>query len=478
MLSNKVILFFFAFASIIQSHAQRTETARIHGYAPAYVGEKIELIEVQDYFSLREQAVAITEVGADSTFTFQFYNPSERKLLIRSKKNTGFIYVQPKGNYEVLFPEKNKYDTYNPNGNFVEISFIGLDAQDINFKILSFEKWMNMFLGEYYYKKGIDGNKFVQHLDTFKINVEKAYEADTQYFFKTYVRFSLASLEDIQFKGNRNRFEKYDFFIKPFPVAYSNEVYMNYIKSFYENLIPRLEMEVNNRVYLGLLKNSPTLIINALSNEYTLSGKNVKLRELIMIKTLTDNYYKGDLPQTNILNVLDSISKHGLFAENKVIAQNLIYRLTELVPGSKSPQFAFQNQKKEERNLTNYQGKHLYIQFMDPTIKENVKELELLKEIYKKYQGEVNIITFYPEKSYTKKQLESIQTIPWDHAKLATDSPIWKSFQVATFSHFVLLDTYGYIVSAPALRPIPNGQYETIDKTFFLIRKALNNQGR
>lgn len=475
---TRFFLMIFGWLLALQLNAQTMATARIRGYAPAYVGEKIELIEVQDYFSLREQAVAITEVAADSTFTFEFYNPSTRKLLIRSKKNTGYLYVQPRADYEVIFPEKNKYDTYNPNGNFVEVSFLGLDSLDINYKILSFDKWVHMFLGEYYYKKGIDGNLFVKHLDTLKANVEKAYEADTQFYFKTYVRFSMASLEDIQFKGNRNRYEKYDFFIQPYPVVYQNDIYMNYIKTFYENLLPRLDMEVNNRVYLGLLKNSPTLIINALSNEYTLRGKNVKLRELVMIKALTDNFYKGDLPQTNILAVLDSISRHGLFLENRVVAQNLIYRLTELVPGSKSPAFVFQNHRGEERTLSNYQGKHVYIQFLDPTIKENVKELELLKEIYKKYEGDVHIITFLPEREYSRKQQDVIQSIPWDRAVLQADSPIWKSFQVATFSHYVLLDGYGYIVSAPALRPIPNGQYETIDKTFFMIRKAKGNTGR
>jgi hypothetical protein len=351
-----------------------------------------------------------------------------------------------------------------------------LDEKDINYKVLSLDKWVNTFLGNYYYRKGL-GIDFAKNLDTFKLNVEAAYKEDTNRFFKTYVRFSIASLDDLQYKGSRNRYEKFDFYIHNFPVSYDNEAYMLYIKTFYENFLPRLSMETNNRVYLGLLKSSPTLIMRALDDEYTLKPKNTRLRELIMIKALADSYYSGDLPQTNIMSVLDSVSKHSLYKENGKIAANLIFRLTELVPGSKAPEFVLKTADNKNKTLFDYQKKHLYIQFLDLSLKESWKEIDLLKPIQLKYLSEIKILTvFVRPNELTKKQKEALKSIPWEVIEITNEHDILKNYQVSSFPSYVLIDAFGYIVASPALKPSPNGQYETIDKTFFLIQKALNNK--
>jgi len=445
---------------------------KISGFAPQYVGQKIELFEIQDYLSMREGLLATTTVQPDSTFSFVFFNEKTRKVIIKSNKNKGFMYIQPQGDYQIYMPEKNQYDVYRPQGNDVEISFLDLPEMDINYKILSLDKWINSFLGTYFYRKNINGTEFVTELGNFKENVQKAYGNDTlDRFFQTYVRFSIASLDDIQFKGSRNRYEKFDFYLKNHPVSYDNDAYMSYVAGYYENMFTRLSMETNNRVYLGLLKSSPTLMMRALGEEYAL--KNLRLRELILIKSLSEVFYTGDYPQTNILSALDSISKHPLFAANAQVASNMMFRLTELVPGAKAPDFQLKNAAGETRNLPFYAKKHLYIQFFDPSLKESVKEMELLKPLYEKYKGEFNIITVYEQKeSLTKKQKELLSALPWESFGLPADHSMLKNYQVQSYPLYVMIDAYGYIVANPALRPTPNGQYETIDKSLFFIKKA------
>lgn len=456
----------------------------VKGYAPAYVGQKIELYEIEDYFSMRESLLATTMVGTDSSFSFQFYNTKTQKILVKSGKNKGFLYIQPEAKYQVFVPEKSAYDPYREQGNQIEISFFNLDSTDINYKILSFDKWINNFLGYYFPTKKMNGAEFVSKLEEFKSNVEKAYASDTSLFFKTYVKYSIASLDDIQFVGSRNRYEKFDFYISGLPVVYESDIYMNYLSSFYENALGRLEMEVNNRVYLGLLKNSPSLIMRALADEYTLRPvgpsdpkkkqfpANTKLRELIMIKALAEVFYSSDYPQTNIINVLDSVANHSIFKSNGVIARNLIYRLTELVPGAKAPDFALISTKGDLRSLTNYSKKHLYIHMLDPTSKETATELELLQVIYQKYKGDVHFISVFEKKEkMTKKQKEYIDALPWEKFFVDADDSFLQQYHVKTFPTYILLDGLGYVVNAPALGPKPNGNRITIDKIFFDIKK-------
>jgi hypothetical protein len=466
-MKNILLIFTFLLLTFVSFSESMTT---IIGFAPKYIGEKVEIYAIEDYFSMKEKLIASAVVKADSTFKVVFFNSQTQKIIIKSKNNKGFIYIEPTANYDIYLPRKNKYDEDRPLGNDVEISFRDLPESDINFKILSFDKWMNNFLGENFHKKGLNGLEFVQQLDTFKLNVEKAYSSDTSFFFQTYIRFSIAELDEIQFAGTRNRFEKYDFYLKKYPIMYQNNVYMEYFESFYKNIFTRLPLEANNRIYLGVLKSSPTIIANALSEEITL--KNVNILELVMIKSLSDSYFKGDFPQTNILEILDSIAKNSLFKENGLIAANMIYKLTEVLPGTKSPNFTLKNAKGELKTQEDFLKKHVYFQFIDLTIKECEKEIELLKPLYDKYKDDIQIVSIIKKQdNLSKKQLALLEKIPWQKNEITAEDEILKTFKIDAFPSYVLIDAFGYVVAAPALKPSPNGNYETIDKSFFYIQK-------
>jgi hypothetical protein len=280
----------------------------------------------------------------------------------------------------------------------------------------------------------------------------------------------MASLENIQHAAERNRYEKHDFYIKFSPVAYRNDAYMNYIRDFYQNLMPRLSNKTNEQVYDGILHSSPTMIMNALGTEYTLI--NVRIREMIMAKALSEVYHSGDYPQTNILTILDSVENHSLFEANGLIAKNLKDRLTELVPGGKAPNLFLSDGSGTNKTLMDYKGKHLYIHFFDPSSLENRKDLGLLKEMYKRYNNYVQFVTVYPnDKTVDEESAKELESITWDVYGLSDENSIWKNYRVKTFPQYVLIDAAGYIVQSPALAPTPNGQYQTIDLTFYNIQQ-------
>ena len=95
------------------------------------------------------------------------------------------------------------------------------------------------------------------------------------------------------FLGNRNKYEKYDFYLRTTPVYYQNDTYMDYVKLYYEKLLTSIDPAINNKFYLSLLKSSPSLIMQSLAAEYTLKN-NIRLRELVMIKTLSEAFYEKD----------------------------------------------------------------------------------------------------------------------------------------------------------------------------------------
>ncbi len=462
-----ILYFFFTFITFGQ--------VTIKGIAPAYVGKTIQAYRILDYFSYKEEMVASTTVHSDSSFTLYFDSPYTQKIIIKSNNNSGFIFVQPNATYQIDFPEKDKYTPYRPDGNKVEIGFYNLDSTDINYKILGFQRWVDYFLGNNFHLKNTKPIEFVENMDRFKMRVEKAYKNDTSTYLKMHIKFTFASLDNIQTAASRNRYEKHDFYIKYTPVQYHNEMYMNYISDFYQKMIPRLPSKTNQAVYEAILKSSPTLMMKALRTEYTLI--NLRIREMVMIKSLSEIYYSDDYPQTNIITILDSLSNKCLFKENEIIAKNLKSRLTSLVPGVKAPSFVLLAKNMESKTLSSYKGKYIYFHFFDPESEESAKELPLLIEMYHKYHNSIEFVSIVKKNDhFSIIATERMESLPWDVFPLKPSNSIWESYQVESLPLYVLIDAYGYVVSSPALGPKPNGQYQTIDRTFFYIQKAMKKK--
>jgi len=465
------------------SAAAEDKITVISGYAPAYAGKQIELFQIMDYISMKQERIASATVGADSTFTFSFFLKETQKLFITCNNNKGYLYANPGGRYDVFMPDRNQHDPYRPLGNNVELSFFGLDSTDINYKILTFNRWSDEFLATFYTFHNAAEVYFAKRLDTFKLDVAEYYKNDSaDYFFRTYVKYSLAKIDDFRFTGSRNQYEKYDFYLKSFPVSYQNDAYMEYVKHYYEKLMPRIDKKINESVYLALLKSSPTLMMRALGQEYTLNN-NRKLRELIMIKILGESYYDNDYPQTNILTVLDSVSRFGIFEQNRVVASNVILRLTELAQGSRAPDFTIANASGELYNLKKYDGKYLYLFFVKPSGNDTRKHVELLTPIFQRYSSTVRFLMVIKKDAASDANAiaELQKSVPWESIAVDERHAIYSDYQVVSTPYYVLLDPGGYVVGAPALTPVPNGQYETIDRTFFLIKKLLeegSEQGR
>lgn len=464
----KLLLSFLFVCSI--SYFQIAQTVTISGTAPAYVGYSIEVYEYKDYLSKLERLIGSATVEDDSTFTLHLNVNQVQKVILKSKNNKGFLFVQPNAKYNILFPEKDKYEPYRPAGNNIEIAFYNLDSLDINYKMLSFQRWVDNFMGNNYYKSTTKPQEFIESLDRFKSNVEKAYKADTNYYFKTHVRFTIAGLDNIHHAAERNRFEKYDFYLKKSPVDYNNETYMEYTTAFYQKMLPRLSTEANQAVYEAVLKSSPTLVMKALGSEYTLS--NLKLRELVMIQALAEEYVSGQFPETNIITILDSLTNRSLFKEHEEIVKNIKHRITALNPGGKAPDFVLIEEGKPTKTLYSFEKKHLYIHFFDPESEQTSKEIPLIQQLNQMYGKYVQFVSVYKTADLSPKAKERISKIDWEVYGLPASNSIWKNYSIETFPQYTLIDAVSYIVASPALAPTPNGQYETIDKTFFYLKKT------
>jgi hypothetical protein len=468
----KIIFAIFFLFSLSTLLGQEVE---IKGYAPAYVDKKVQILGIQDYFSNKDTLLAETNVKKDSTFSVKFFLSKTQKIIIKPHKNRGFIYTEPNRTYTLFLPEKDEFNAYNPQGNEIQISFYKLDSSDLNMKILEFDNLVTNFIAKNYKRKNITTPIFAGILDTFKTEVQKFYERDTSFFLKTYIKYSIASLDDINYVGYKNRYEKYEFYINNNPIIYNNELYMSYIELFYKKLLGRYPTELNTKIYKSILHSSPSMLSNTLSEDVTL--KNPKLRELIMIRALSEVYYGSEYPKANIITILDSIQRKPLFYDNKIVAKNILFRLTQLSSGMKAPDFFLGMNKTDSFSLKSFNGKYLYIQFVDLSLEESQKHIEILKPMYAKYKSQIEFLTIVDETTpLTKKQQAYFQQIPWKKIIVPSTNDVYSKYKIKSYPDYIFLDDQGMIYQYPALKPVPNGDLETVEKTLYTVKRRIETE--
>lgn len=470
----KVFVLISIFCLLGFSIKAQKETS-IFGYAPAYVGQEIEVFAYSDQFTKTTVSIGKTVVKADSTFLVKFPLNKTQQLLLTGKKNKTTLYAQPGAEYQVGLPDRSNYDPYRPAGNIVELTFVGLDSSDINYKILGFNRVCDDFVSRYYTLNNARNIYYAKRLDSFKLAMSEYYKNDTlDDFFNYHRRYSFARIDNMRFNGARNKFEKFDFYLKTTPVNISSDAYMSYVNSYYEKLYHHIDGKISDKITKGISAGSPTLIMRALSTEYTLDN-NLKLREFVMIKMLSELFYDTHFDQKNIATVIDSIVKFGRFEDNRIVASNVKNILFSLTTGGKAPDF---NVSFNERsiNLNSFGGKHLYLFFMSPTSLESSKQIELLKPIYARYKDYVQfeMILIRPEGISDNELRLFYESCPWKTSVVPENAQILRDYQVKTFPIYHLIDPIGYFAATPALGPVPNSTYETIDKVFFELKKKID----
>jgi hypothetical protein len=79
-------------------------------------------------------------------------------------------------------------------------------------------------------------------------------------------------------------------------------------------------------------------------------------------------------------------------------------------------------------------------------------------------------------KHLSKKQNTFYASLPWKKYVLPHTHSIYSRYNIKSYPSYVLIDDLGIIYSYPALGPIPNGEYENIEKYFFSIKRKIDTE--
>jgi hypothetical protein len=466
---RKITAILFA---LVSSLSMAAESYEIVGYAPRFVGEKVTLYTYQDYITMTKVKLGEGVVSPiDSMFHIPLAVKSTIKGIIHIDKTEADIYLAPNTSYDIYFLKS----VGQPDGFQVkktEVVFFGLDSTDINYRIIQYNSWFDMYVAAH--ADSINTANFFIYLDTFKMNASEAYKDVDDEFFLTYVRYNMGEMDQAFNSKGEQRLNTFLNYIQPFPVYYENDQYMRFIKRFYGEDFDDYNPDTEHAIFLSLANSSPTQLMMALKQDLFLA--NPEVRELMMVEKLGRAFYKEPEFRQNIIVMLDSISRFAAYRHSSVVATNVLSYVTNIEQGFPAPIISFLNPGGEPITWGKYRGKFVYFTFFETWNEKALAELKIIGELHKKYDEDIaflSVCTDENREGFDKFRKENPELM-WDILYIGRDESLLQKYRVTSTPAYFLIDQDGFISMAPAPGPSPDGEYESIDKTFFYIHEALH----
>lgn len=471
MLKKFYILLLFLVAAFSFSAANIT----IKGTAASYKGKTISLETYANYFTYNTKKLSETNIDKNTgEFTIEVNLDETIKAFLKIANVEGIIYLSPKTElYTVHFPEENNYPELTLKPIFEELIFENLPEYDINILILDFNYRIDDFLYNEEYENEfsfITDTTFKPRLDSLKLELNKVYESIDDAYFYNFKRYSIASLELLSSPNIiKEKFMVYEQHLALEPVLYNHDMYMELFHQFYESELnadrKNKRYELHNAINLGQY----TKAMNAIEKVYT---KREDIKELVLLKTLSDAYYNEEFDKKNILKIIDSIAISSTFDENKKVAKNYFKTLTQLEINFPAPNFKFQTQQGNVISLNDLKGKHIYLSFMSAQSNICISQMNALKVLYEKYGSVVEFVTIFIDKDQSRLNHLIKDDYKWHIAHFNNSQELLNIYKIKTVPTYYLINEDGNLIQLPAIKPVPEGSTPSIDETFYKIKKG------
>jgi hypothetical protein len=350
--------------------------------------------------------------------------------------------------------------------------FFKLDTNDINYKILGFEAWMDNYLSDIYILKDKQPGEFVQKIAAFKKEVNSVYSKDTSLFFRSYLKYSIGlSIDNINFISAPSEVDKFEFYIKDSPILINNDKYVEYLYSFYENYYYKLDQNLRTQLNNYIINYDHVNCIKTLNKDPYIQSE--ELSELILLIMINQGVFSSKI-SNNLLNIINEKSNYPI---HSIIAKNSILKKDEIKIGDIFPNIELDI--KNKYTLQMMKGKPIYIHCFDPKNQKSISEISALLKLNEKYEKYINIISVYskPQEYFSISEQRNLDLIKWRKFELEPSEKSWKILNIPSFPYYLFLDKDLVLLASPALSPSPNGSYETIERIFYDIKRKIEQIG-
>jgi len=425
---------------------------KITGLIPGGENLEIRLLAYSDMLTYTEEILDRCIVDSSGSFSFSVDITETIIAFIDIEFYQSSIFLEPGFEYKISCDTISVSDEFRPYYQKDPLIYymVSGDTSQLNLLIAEFDNTFNVFLLENF--EEIYKRRKKSLIFNFRDTIENRFETVENDYFKNYINYKFGSIELAA-----TSVEKPELFMKYFngkPIMLNNVEYMNFFNQFFKRYIT-VESRVITR---SDLNNTININCNYLSLLDTLGKdtllRNERLRELVLLKGLTELYNSPDYSNENILKILNEVASESNYPDHRKIALNYLKSLTKLQKGTLAPQFLLSNLEGDTISLSDYLDKPVYLSFMTTWSYGCLAEFKLLDSLYRDYGKEISLITISFDKQIeTLKRFVEDKNYNWTFLYNGLHYNILKDYNIRTFPMFVLISSEGKILQYPAYKP-------------------------
>ena len=383
------------------SHAQNVI---IKGAAKSYEYQEIGVWVNSDYIANTQKQLTYSVIDSLGNFTIEFNSKNIQYITLKVNKNVSTMYIEPKGNYEVIFmpPDSTTYHNQNLEHD-VKLSIKLKSKTEINSLTMDYDKRFDDFLTNDYiaFLKRTPKAK----IDSFKIATKEFYSTVNNSYFKNYITYTIASLEQKTKVSEKKLFTEY---LSQKPILYNNPEYMLFFNDFFKQKIQDFSMsklgtpmtfQINDRgSFAGTME--------VLKRDEFL--QNDTLRELVLIKVLYEAYYDNSFKKPSVVAILQQVAQETKIEEHKKITHTILNSFSKLQKGGQAPFFELPDKTGATHSLDELRtNKYVYLMFYDINCTACQQQMKIIPSFLKTYGDRISFVSISVDK--TNADLKNFQ---------------------------------------------------------------------
>jgi peroxiredoxin len=455
-MSKKIVIWSLIMLTAFIAGAQKTT---ILCAAKGAEGKRVRLIIYDDLVSLKEKDIASAVIDTAGNFRMTVPLTEITYAWLRIDYYKGDLYLRPNTTHHynlrgLIFNDQT--DNQNSNLEPLLINVQVADTNDLlNLSIQKFNFLYNRFLIENI--RDLRSQKFKKLFTSFRSMLDSVFTNSNLEYFKTYVKYRLASLEMTSNLSSSDHIFRE--FILDQPISIDHVEYMDFLSGFFESYFEEVGRPVGLtelRMAVNEYKSYPALY-EAMSRDSLL--RNEYLLETALLITLKYLYSVPGFSKDNIIKILKQAVSASKFDKHRMIAAHVADVLTMFAPGRPAPDFALPDAGGDSVHLISLKGKFVYIAFFTSQNIACIEEFELMRKLYEKYSQSVQFIGICCDREYMKMyHFARDRKYPWPLLHYNADYSLLESYGVKTYPYFVLLDKQGNFIADPAVSPSQNAE--------------------
>jgi|GEM_PF-5212554 len=266
-------------------------------------------------------------------------------------------------------------------------------------------------------------------------------------FFSTYLRFTLADLDRMRKWGNNEIFNSY---FKDYPLELRNPAYVHMLRWFNRDFVFRWCERAQAEEFVKAFESGSFMALDTLFAKTTWYG-NPDFRHVSLLMALERDLLIMDTQRMKALNEAEQTVKVPL----KPIAQHIISNKKAGKRGEPAPPFKLTDHTGVIKELSEFSGKHIYINFYASWCASCMAEMRQIAALRKAYGKHVEFISISMDEQYEDFKDFVLKSREMGQKFLfgSQDPEFLETWQIRSVPRYMLLDREGRIIRFEAQSP-------------------------